>query len=187
LYCEYWRKKLQSKPSIDFPEKLCPAIAAITSDFSFAYLQEAFIATLLVLARKEDFGEFDDDSSGEDVDEDGDDDLERYDLYRVMKKQVSSLRKEMGGQSMPDWTPPDSEADKGATLEDGEEHLRSRLADTDLGNADLSAYKADKAAQGFGMDGEGVGAADLSRESGLRSLVKQRYLAETAFAYGPSI
>lgn len=30
---------------------LCPAIADITDDFSFAYMQEAFVATLLAIAR----------------------------------------------------------------------------------------------------------------------------------------
>jgi len=40
LYCDFWRRKLQKKPKIDFPEKLCPAMAHVTNGFSFAFLQE---------------------------------------------------------------------------------------------------------------------------------------------------
>ncbi|GME28395.1 ATPase AAA+ type core [Neofusicoccum parvum] len=54
LYCEFWKNKLKGKKSIEFPDKLCPAIADITDGFSFAYLQEAFVATLLELARSGD-------------------------------------------------------------------------------------------------------------------------------------
>ena len=88
LYCEYWRKKLEKKQAIDFPEELCPAIADITGDFSFAYLQEAFVATLLDIARSDDSGS-DDEGEG--------DPLDKYVLWRVMKKQVQILREEMGG------------------------------------------------------------------------------------------
>lgn len=51
-YAKYWRQKILKKTNdIDFPEMLCPAIADITDDFSFAYMQEAFVATLLAIAR----------------------------------------------------------------------------------------------------------------------------------------
>jgi ATP-dependent Zn protease len=53
LYCEFWRQKLQNKPKINFPQKLCPAMAHITDGFSFAFLQECFVATLLTLAREQ--------------------------------------------------------------------------------------------------------------------------------------
>lgn len=89
LYCEYWREKLKNKPSIKFPKQLSPAIAGITQDFSFAYLKEAFVATLLVIAgnRAEDrFGG-------------GDDDLDDYELWREMKNQVKLLRAEMDNSS----------------------------------------------------------------------------------------
>lgn len=86
LYCEYWRQKLADKPAIKFPWKLCPAIAGITDDFSFAYLKEAFVATLLVIAgnRSEHAN-----SSG------GGDDLDEYELWREIKTQVELLRNEM--------------------------------------------------------------------------------------------
>lgn len=90
LYCEFWRKKLQSKPTIVFPEKLCPAMAHITGDFSFAFLQECFVATLLVLAR----GEIE---LAEDLCV-GDNDLDSFELWVEFKKQADSLRKEFEDQ-----------------------------------------------------------------------------------------
>jgi transitional endoplasmic reticulum ATPase len=58
-YCDYWRRKLQYNKAVKFPEKLSPAIADITKDFTFAYLKEAFVAALLAIARgeEEDDGE----------------------------------------------------------------------------------------------------------------------------------
>lgn len=90
LYCEYWREKLKSKPSIKFPRKLSPAIAGITKDFSFAYLQEAFVATLLAIAghRSEDGTKGGGDDEGGDLDD--------YEFWREMKNQVKALRDDMG-------------------------------------------------------------------------------------------
>ncbi|MCJ1479841.1 hypothetical protein MMC13_008527 [Lambiella insularis] len=61
LYCEYWRHKLRNNASIKFPEKLCPAMAGIMEEFTFAYMKEAFVATLLEIAgkRSEDDGDHD--------------------------------------------------------------------------------------------------------------------------------
>jgi transitional endoplasmic reticulum ATPase len=64
LYAEFWRKKLlgddadeyldeKMKEKIEFPEKMCKAVAGITDGFSFAYIQEAFVASLLAIAAKE--------------------------------------------------------------------------------------------------------------------------------------
>ncbi|KAL8830121.1 MAG: hypothetical protein Q9170_005881 [Blastenia crenularia] len=90
LYCEYWRNKLKSKPSIKFPRKLCAAIAGITDEFSFAYLQEAFVATLLAIAgHRSEEGR-----CGGGDDEGGD--LDDYELWREMKMQVKALRDDMG-------------------------------------------------------------------------------------------
>jgi hypothetical protein len=50
-YCHFWQKKLSDNKEIEFPDKLCKAIAGITDDFSFAYIQEAFVAALLAIAR----------------------------------------------------------------------------------------------------------------------------------------
>ncbi|KAL9598089.1 MAG: hypothetical protein Q9219_004720 [cf. Caloplaca sp. 3 TL-2023] len=89
LYCEYWRRKLKSKPAVKFPRKLCPAIAGITAEFSFAYLQEAFVATLLAIAGHRSEGGVKDDEEG------GGGDLDDYELWREMKRQVKALRDDM--------------------------------------------------------------------------------------------
>nr|OQN96927.1 hypothetical protein B0A51_19023 [Rachicladosporium sp. CCFEE 5018] len=53
-YAKFWQKKLADNKDVDFPDRLCPAIAGITKDFSFAYIQEAMVASLLALARESD-------------------------------------------------------------------------------------------------------------------------------------
>ncbi|KAF2115102.1 proteasome-activating nucleotidase [Lophiotrema nucula] len=50
-YAEYWRKKLAKNPSIDFPEGLSEIISKLTEGFSFAYMKELFVMSLLSLAR----------------------------------------------------------------------------------------------------------------------------------------
>jgi transitional endoplasmic reticulum ATPase len=49
-YAQFWQNKLKSNKDIDFPNELCKKIAGITNDFSFAYMQEAFVASLLAIA-----------------------------------------------------------------------------------------------------------------------------------------
>lgn len=97
LYCQYWRTKLKArKIDVEFPKKICPAVAVITDEFSFAYIQEAFVATLLAIALKRS------ESIGEDVEKleggghKGDKDLNDYELWREMKKTVKALRDDMG-------------------------------------------------------------------------------------------
>lgn len=53
LYCEFWRRKLEGNAEIEFPLRLTKAIAGITQNFSFAYIQEAFVAALLAIAGQE--------------------------------------------------------------------------------------------------------------------------------------
>ena len=53
-YAKYWQGKLEDNKDLDFPDMLCAAIAKITDGFSFAYMQEAFVASLLAIARDED-------------------------------------------------------------------------------------------------------------------------------------
>jgi len=53
-YMKYWQGKLSDNKELDFPDELCPAIAKITPRFSFAYLQEAMVASLLAIARDSD-------------------------------------------------------------------------------------------------------------------------------------
>jgi transitional endoplasmic reticulum ATPase len=91
LYAQYWRHKLEGKPKVDFPEVLCPAIAKVTYDFSFAYIQEAFVATLLEIARR------DTDNAEVSKEKDGDN-LNQYLLWRIFKEETAILRKDMGSR-----------------------------------------------------------------------------------------
>jgi transitional endoplasmic reticulum ATPase len=94
LYAEFWHDKLKNKSNVDFPKKLCAPIAKITNDFSFAYMQEAFVAALLDLARRRT------DNLVDIVEvlrlEDGPkDEFDNYVFWRVLKKQVNILRDDM--------------------------------------------------------------------------------------------
>ena len=147
-YCEFWRQKLLDNEEIEFPVKLNKAIASITKGFSFAYMQEAFVAALLEIAKAgenededEEKQESNGDKAGEDEDEDEgeegsngdkasegpndrsvflywenpcscrwnkrckcgnradaleDEDLDKYILWREIKKVVKTLREELG-------------------------------------------------------------------------------------------
>lgn len=102
LYCQYWREKLKDKEEIDFPKKLCGPMAAITDEFSFAYLKEAFVSALLELARNhtEDFDWDVEDEEGHDAfGEFGD--LDKYKIWRYFKEQVKLLRDEIGDGRSP--------------------------------------------------------------------------------------
>ncbi|KAK1752006.1 putative ATPase [Echria macrotheca] len=95
-YCRFWQKKLADNKAISFPDKLCEAIADITHDFSFAYIQEAFVAALLAIARDAKG----DDERAEKDGEDGwvqlatttDDELDDLVLWVEIQKQVAILR-----------------------------------------------------------------------------------------------
>lgn len=126
-YMHYWQKKLSDNEDLEFPDKLCPAVAKITDGFSFAYMQEAMVASLLAVARDGDYSAeklclecMECHSLGQggvrcDRDahmafkglydwvwkvrrlDDEDRDLDSYVLWREIKKQVRILREEMGG------------------------------------------------------------------------------------------
>ncbi|KAI8938716.1 hypothetical protein NX059_004584 [Plenodomus lindquistii] len=49
-YAQFWQGKLKGNKNVHFPDSLCDKIASITDEFSFAYMQEAFVATLLAIA-----------------------------------------------------------------------------------------------------------------------------------------
>jgi len=95
-YVQYWREKLKTKPEVEFPKLLVEPIARITHDFSFAYIQEAFVSSLLDMAHHRN-----DDDEDEDLvygSRGGGDDLEKYELWRVINEQVKILRDEMDAE-----------------------------------------------------------------------------------------
>lgn len=51
MYARYWNSKLVGNAALEFPEEACAIIATLTEDFTFAYLKELFITTLLAVAR----------------------------------------------------------------------------------------------------------------------------------------
>ncbi|KAJ4265261.1 hypothetical protein NW762_004546 [Fusarium torreyae] len=103
-YCRFWQEKLKPNRDIEFPDKLCKAIAEITDKFSFAYIQEAFVATLLAIARRskakptiassaEAWVLVSDDLSAAPVMAEGD--LDKLEFWVEIKKQVKILREGM--------------------------------------------------------------------------------------------
>ncbi|KAI3393465.1 hypothetical protein diail_4229 [Diaporthe ilicicola] len=94
MYCQFWQKKLKDNKDIDFPDKLCVAVAEITNDFSFAYMQEAFVAALLAIAQGERNKPEYLDGGWVDIldDDDGDEDLDGNVLWTEIQKQVEILR-----------------------------------------------------------------------------------------------
>jgi transitional endoplasmic reticulum ATPase len=122
-YCKFWQDKLKKgrNEDVKFPDELCLAIARITDGFSFAYIQEAFVAALVEIAAgkeavvdaevQKDLVAMDEWEFVEEEEEDrpanagGDDDqrpdLDKYLLWRVIKKQVAILRKELNNRTVP--------------------------------------------------------------------------------------
>ncbi|KAG9550002.1 P-loop containing nucleoside triphosphate hydrolase protein, partial [Aureobasidium melanogenum] len=83
MYAQFWQRKLKDNKEIEFPDKLCEAVSSITDGFSFAYMQEAFVASLLALATSDK--------------EEGhhDTDLDKLPLWQQLKKQIKILRNEL--------------------------------------------------------------------------------------------
>ncbi|KIM25184.1 hypothetical protein M408DRAFT_331292 [Serendipita vermifera MAFF 305830] len=58
LYCTYWQKKLEHNDKVSFPDSLADEIAKESDTLSFAYLKEAFVSTLVLMATEDiDFAE----------------------------------------------------------------------------------------------------------------------------------
>ncbi|KAI0908819.1 ATPase [Ustulina deusta] len=105
-YCEFWQGKLADNQDIEFPDELCKAVAEITEKFSFAYMQEAFVAALLAIARRSAAGgeRRSEESLTRDMGDGwldvcggggGDGDLDGLVLWVEIKKQVETLREGM--------------------------------------------------------------------------------------------
>lgn len=83
MYAQFWQRKLKDNKEIEFPDKLCEAVSSITDGFSFAYMQEAFVASLLALA------------TNNKEEERRDTDLDKLPLWQQLKKQIKILRDEL--------------------------------------------------------------------------------------------
>ncbi|KAF3941064.1 Paraplegin [Dactylella cylindrospora] len=82
-YVEYWRNKLADTP-IDFTDALVKELADLMKDFSFAYMKEAFVSTLLVLA------------GGRNNKDGGDEWASKFEA--TIKKQIKQLREQLEAQ-----------------------------------------------------------------------------------------
>ena len=96
-YCEFWRERLSGNKAIQFPLELCPAIAEITDGFSFAYLQEAFISSLLVILNEQRQLTTKTTAAPNNLADGDTKNLEACLLWRVMCKQVETLKNEIKG------------------------------------------------------------------------------------------
>ncbi|KAG6869338.1 hypothetical protein C0993_000091 [Termitomyces sp. T159_Od127] len=77
LYAKYWQNKLKDNKNISFTDKLVDDIAVSTEKFSFAYLKEAFVSSLVELAG------FDGDDS------------EKPTFEQLVHNRIEALRKEL--------------------------------------------------------------------------------------------
>ncbi|EON62450.1 hypothetical protein W97_01672 [Coniosporium apollinis CBS 100218] len=107
-YCRFWQSKLSDNKDIEFPDKLCIAIARITDKFSFAYMQEAFVAALLAIAGGGDEPQQESTSKDDStktlwaasrermfLGAAEEDELNKLVLWRAIKKQIRILREEL--------------------------------------------------------------------------------------------
>ncbi|OAK94509.1 P-loop containing nucleoside triphosphate hydrolase protein [Phaeosphaeriaceae sp. SRC1lsM3a] len=94
-YAQFWQNKLKGNKDVKFPDELCGKIAGITKGFSFAYMQEAFVATLLAIAVRG--GKTDEPQASPSMAArgGGEDDIEHLELWVEIQKQVKILREEM--------------------------------------------------------------------------------------------
>lgn len=117
-YAKFWQDKLEDNKDLDFPDSLCTKIAEITDKFSFAYMQEAFVASLLAIAARG--GQDINDAQRESerwagpldpmsqvntdavlarlANEGTNPDIEKLELWIEIQKQVKILREEMAGK-----------------------------------------------------------------------------------------
>ncbi|KAG9018836.1 hypothetical protein FRB90_009123 [Tulasnella sp. 427] len=70
-YAHYWQNKLKDNEAVSFPESLVEEIADLTDGFSFAYIKEAMVSSLVIIATAEESKEF----------------------AEVVKQQIAALRK----------------------------------------------------------------------------------------------
>jgi hypothetical protein len=50
LYVQYWQRKLKNNKNVPFPDEMAKKVAEATQRFSFAYLKEVFVSSLVLLA-----------------------------------------------------------------------------------------------------------------------------------------
>ncbi|KAI5124956.1 hypothetical protein M0805_007383 [Coniferiporia weirii] len=59
LYVKYWQTKLKDNDKVDFPDSLAGEVSDLTHGFSFAYLKECFVSSLVLLLSDDEEWTFD--------------------------------------------------------------------------------------------------------------------------------
>ena len=97
LYVDYWRSKMAKNSSVYFPKSLSTRIAGLTQGFTFAYMQEAFVTALLVLAgnRSDATMTIARDGTPASSKADAENDEGDCELYTVLQREILALRAEM--------------------------------------------------------------------------------------------
>ncbi|KAF2206216.1 hypothetical protein CERZMDRAFT_53649 [Cercospora zeae-maydis SCOH1-5] len=119
-YCNYWRNKLEKTSDIEFHDDIAAIFAQLTDGFSFAYLKELFVQTLLTIVggRADADDEDDTHSDGAELSGQGKDPAKEHKkpsrqlaevsipdhlqdntLMRILQKQVKVLWREMDNTS----------------------------------------------------------------------------------------
>ncbi|ELU45507.1 AAA domain-containing protein [Rhizoctonia solani AG-1 IA] len=76
-YAQYWQRKLKDNKDVSFPDSLVEKVADLTSGFSFAYLKEAFVSTLVSMVGAHD-----------------------VQFEKVLVKQILELKKQIGNSDV---------------------------------------------------------------------------------------
>ena len=105
LYAQYWQQKLQSNADIDFTDGVCQAVAESTEGFTFAYLKELFVQTLLmhITGQTGDNGEVTPEEqgtsetkrTGNSVDNSVSTDLQRNRFYQILHRRIKALSEDL--------------------------------------------------------------------------------------------
>jgi len=113
LYAKYWQTKLEDNDDIAFPASLVEEVAGLTQGFSFAYLKEAFVSTLVRITNA--------------------DDDERVEFSVMLKSQIMTLRKELGDQTVTAFGPHlcIAQLEKELDRRDSHEKQRSTISQED--------------------------------------------------------
>ncbi|KAK5704361.1 hypothetical protein LTR97_003379 [Elasticomyces elasticus] len=96
-YCYYWRGKFTDTDRIAFPSEICPVMSRLTDGFSFAYLKELFVSSLLLLVSSNSDAPAQPGiiTSGTESADDLSPELANNPLLRTFRSQAQTLREDM--------------------------------------------------------------------------------------------
>ena len=104
LYSHYWQQKLQFNADIEFSDRVCQAVAESTNGFTFAYLKELFVQTLLmhITGQADHTSELSSTEQGssetnetEDLSSSIDPDLTANRFYQILHRRIKALTEDL--------------------------------------------------------------------------------------------